>query len=1060
MKIYNKRNIFFLFSALYSSIAVFTPSVAFAQDVEKDSVVINSSDSHTLTGQVTDASTSHRIVGAKLQVVGSKASAISNEEGHFTLRLPAPAVTLVISAPGYATQTIPLHDNQPLSVRLNGAMIAAEADYSEPNVSKADAISEIGFTHESIDKNITSSLLGSLYGTLHSGEDGNGSSLFIRGIHSLNAGTTPLYVVDGVIWSAGIPSGNSIHEGAFDNPLALLNPDDIAKIEVIKNGTAIYGSKGANGVVLIETKRSRNMATQIEAYASLGYTKSYKTLPMMDADDARIYFSDLVKDVYTNSQIENLKFFNDDPTKPYYAANHNNTNWNKLINKGAWKQNYGINVRGGDERALYAFSLGYTRNDGNIKKTDFTRMNIRFNSDIFLSKQLTTRVDIAFSQIDRTLFDDGINALSSPSFLSMIKAPFYSPYLFNSEGKESSQLSDTDDLSIGNPLAIINRADNTLTKYRFNATLAPVYQFNNQWKAGALFSYSWDRVKEASFLPDYGVANMILTNEQGEIYGEGNNRVRSLMSGQKSLTIQAYTTYTPVSNAYAHADITAGYRYLNDSFDTDFGEGYNTGSDNMKGLAQTNANLRTIRGVNEDWSSIAWYAEANLSYLYRYLLRVNATLDTSSRFGDDISSALHMGGVYWGFFPSVEAAWLISSEKWMSGANWLNQLKLKAGFNMAGNDNIISNAYRSYFTSVNYMGKGYGLVLDNIGNPSLKWETTSTFNVGLEWAVFNNRWQFQFDYYTSKTKDLLVQKELKDVAGLPYYWTNDGKLKNHGFELSTNGRIVNTKRFKLDAGVMLGSYRNKVTSMPEDLLVTSSGNGTVLTTNNRPLGVFYGYKYLGVFSDRESAANADLAIITESGKREPFQAGDAHFYDKDGNGIINEDDRVIIGDPNPDFYGNFNLHARFDRFDLNALFTFSHGGNIYNAHRAQLESGSRLHNQSTAIKQRWISEGQQTYVPRATYGDPMGNARFSDRWIEDGSYLRFQSLSLGYTLPVRSNYIEQVQLFGTVNNIFTISDYLGADPAFHHGNDVLSRGIDLGYTPSSCSFQLGVKINL
>ncbi len=1049
---------------LLSAVCTCMPlSVAAAHASGNPAAVAVQRDTVAVKGRITDAATGEGLYGVRIAVHGGKQTALTDEQGNFTLLVNDLPVTLVVSTPGYRNTLLPLNAQPENAVNLSLLREPDENGYSgfDLSLGRPASMQGVSQAHESADLDVTTRLLGSVYGNLHSGTEGNGSTVFVRGIHSLNANSQPLYVVDGVVWQSD-DYASSTFDGYYHSPLSLLPPDDIADIRVLRNGTALYGSKGANGVILIETKRSRDMATKIEAYATVGFAGKAKTMPVMNADNYRAYLSDLVSGYYKDpTVIDGLRFLSNDPTKSYYWENHANTDWNDLIGQNGVKQNYGISIRGGDERALYAFSLGYTNNQGSIKETDMDRINIRINSDINLTSHLKTRFDFAFAQVNRTAFDDGMTALSSPTYMAMIKAPFYSPNRLSATGTVLNRFSDVDDLNVGNPLAVLENSDNNIKQYRFNFTLNPTYTFNDKWKVSALFNYSWDKIKENSFLPDYGVAAQDLVNEQGEIYGVAQNRVRTMMSSQKSIQAYVSGTYTPFRDAVKSLEVEAGYKFYNDSYESAYGEGYNTGSDNIKILSQTNSDTRTILGDNESWRSMAWYAKADFSWRYRYFLSASTTFDTSSRFGKDAPDALSLCGVSWGFFPSVEAAWLMSSEKWMAPVRrYIDHLKWKVGYSVTGNDAVPNGATRAYFGSVNYMGAGYGLLLQNIANPELKWETTKTFDAGLELSVLNRRLQVGIDWYTARTSDLLTQDVLKDEAGLRSYWSNNGSLRNTGVEFSVNARAVQAKDFTLDAGLMLGHYRNKITSIAGGEKEYEVMGGTVLNRAGSAAGLFYGYKFEGVLADRAAADAANLKIKTENGDLLPFEAGDAHFADLDGKGIIDAKDRTVIGDPNPDVYGNFNLSASYKGFTLSALFTFSVGGDIYNAYRANLESGSELHNQTRALESRWMKDGQQTDIPRATYGDPMGNARFSDRWIEDGSYLRFQTLSLSYTLPLKSNYIEKIHLFATVNNLATWTKYLGADPVFSMGGSTLMRGIDGGLTSASRTFLFGVKINL
>ena len=370
----------------------------------------------------------------------------------------------------------------------------------------------------------------------------------------------------------------------------------------------------------------------------------------------------------------------------------------------------------------------------------------------------------------------------------------------------------------------------------------------------------------------------------------------------------------------------------------------------------------------------------------------------------------------------------------------------------------------AYFTMVRFYDKANGLALANLENPQIQWETTKRANVGVDLGLLNERVSLSFDYFSGITQDLLTLKVLPEVSGLGSYWSNDGKLSNKGYEFSANIKFINLKSFKWELGGSVGHYVNKILTLPGDDYTTPVYGGEVLTSVGQSAAVFYGYKTNGVFATQADAANASskgyLKIENANGTFTNFGAGDIKFDDKTGDGIINADDKQIIGDPNPDFYGTINSKISINRLTLSTLFTYSYGNDVYNYQRSQMESGLDYSNQSTVLLSRWTAEGQNTSQPKAVYGDPMGNARFSDRWIEDGSYLRLKTLSLSYTVPLKSNFIEGFSVWISANNLLTFTKYLGSDPEFSAQNSVLFQGVDAGLVPLSKSYYIGFKFNL
>lgn len=1012
-----------------------------------------------INGHITDGSTGGALSGARITVLNGEAAAMSGDKGEFSIAVPGHQTILRIEIPGYEVRYVPVNSESSMSISLNPETaygFNAAGSYSALSSSSASyfPIEEIN-----ADQSI-SDLQGNLFAISRSGMPGSGHSVYIDGLHSISLSSQPLYVVDGVIWGEA-PETASIMSGYFSNPLSLIDPRDIAKISVLKNGTAAFGAKGANGVIFIETRRAKDAATQIEAYAMLGVKSPGKKMPVMNAAQYRTYVSDILKGKYDNSSmVDNLNFLNDDPSSPSYAMTHNNTDWQNLTTHTGILMNYGINVRGGDDRALYAFSLGYAKSDGSIKETSFDRLNVRFNSDINLWKGFKTRFDIAFAQASRKLRDDGIDGVSSPGFISMIKAPLFHSNILTSNGGVTNKFADVDELGVGNPLSILDLGIGNNRNYRFSLNALPRYDFNNKLAIQGRVSYTFDKMKENSFLPDYGVEETNLYNNNGEIYAVSKNTVKSQMGRFTSFDADIHVEYNPLKDVNNDLALTLGYRYMNDTYNFSYGEGHNTSSDYMNDLSNTSASLHFSHGLDSEWRNMAWYLTAGYSWRNRYFLDAEVAMETSSRFGKDAPDALKLGGVAWGLFPSVNAAWMLSNENWMKNVSWVSMMKLYASYSISGNDKVPVYANKTYYESAGLMDNAFGWVLANLGNDKLKWESTSTLRGGLEMSFFNNRWNFGVDVYRSETSDLLMRKTLKDEAGHASYWSNDGTMRNIGFNVSTSVRAINMRDWKLDVGFSIGHYKNKLTSLSESFTTDVLG-GQILTEAGNPVGVFYGYKTNGVFASASDAKQAGLGIKNSDGSVTAFSAGDMHFADVFADGIIDDKDRVIIGDPNPDFFGNFNFRLQWKGLALSSMFTYVVGNDVYNALRANLESGSGVYNQSVAMANRWVANNQVTDIPRATYGDPMGNARFSDRWIEDGSYLKWKSLELSYNIPLHSNsFVQGVTVSASVHNLLTWTKYLGPDPEFSFGTSTLYMGVDAGLTAPGREFCFGVKINL
>lgn len=390
-------------------------------------------------------------------------------------------------------------------------------------------------------------------------------------------------------------------------------------------------------------------------------------------------------------------------------------------------------------------------------------------------------------------------------------------------------------------------------------------------------------------------------------------------------------------------------------------------------------------------------------------------------------------------------------------------LKLRTTYSISGNDDIGNYNARQFYVSQSLLDF-QGLVRGNIGNPALQWETSRKINAGVDLGFLNERLSLSVDAYRNVTDNMLVREQLISATGFDFMYTNNGKMLNEGVELSLNGRLVNTGAFKWDMGLTFSKYKNEVTDLSTDEFITRYAGANILTRVSQEANLFYGYKTNGVYTTNEEATQTGLSTRTPSGQMVAFQGGDMRFVNSNNQGtsagVIDESDMVVIGNPNPDFTGMFNTRLEYQRFSLETYFTFSKGNDIYNYTRAQLESAAGTGNQTDAVINRWRTNSQVTDMPRASWGDPVGNARFSDRWIEDGSYLRLRTLTLEYDLPLNTKYIKSASFYATGNNLVTFSKYKGYDPEFSAGETIFAQGIDVGMVPQFRSVLLGVRIGL
>ena len=1038
-----------------------------------------------LHGVVVDQVSKKPLAGIQLKVLGyDRYSAMTGADGKFTIKVPEFATTLFVHSPSFMSQQVAINaKDSEKDIQVFMMQEKFRPMYTEGTTYTAQA----GFDAEAKDVTIESdieNILGADVRTVtRSAAPGIGATMFVRGLSSINANAQPLIVVDGVEQDMQ-QNRLSLHSGQINNILANIAPEDIASVKVLKNATALYGARGGNGVILITTKRGKSMATRIDANISAGVSLVPQLPTMMNASQYRNYATEILGTVPENINRDtpiSFRFLNDDPNNYYYHTYHNDTDWTDYVYDTAMTQNYNINVQGGDDIGMYNLSVGYVKAESTAKNNDFDRMNVRFNTDINILYNLNTKFDISISRTNSKVFDDGAmedlsaGTITSPTFLSLIKSPIVSPYQYNAiVGGFTSLLCDYDDIysqlgsgyGLANPVAILNNANgdnkNKAENTYFNVRVEPTWTINNSLSLTSMFSYTLDRNSQRYHRPFVGVPSFEISN-----LGTVTSMAASLFSKEINVVSDTHIDW---KHQYGKHNLAAfgGFKYTYFSFDdNNLKTEYNSTTNDKNPALSASSGYQHIKGNNDVWKNLQWYGNVDYNYMNRYFATVSLSAEANSRFGAK-SGDLDLCGVAWALFPSVQLGWVMTNESWFPRDLGVNYLRVNAGYDMSGNDDISNYAARTSLSAVRFNYNAIGLQLTNIGNDEIKWETNHKFNVGLQAYMLNNRLGVDFNYYVNKTKDLLTLQTFKNpIGGINNYWTNGGEIKNEGFELSVTAKPVVTRNWNVEVGASVGHYANKVTKLPDgDYTSSVYGDNNILTSVGNPVGLFYGYKTAGVFAtDAEAKAAGKegyLYMEDNAGIRNDFKAGDVHFIDQNNDGKISELDKVVIGDPNPDIYGNIFATINYKNLTLTMGWNYSLGNDVYNYQRSILNSGSTFYNQQVAEVAHWRYEGQQTDYPRLAYGDPMGNNRFSDRWIEDGSYLRLKTLNLSYKVPVPGSWtwLQGLTIWAQANNLLTFTKYLGSDPEFSIGNGVLYQGIDCGNIAQGRSFQCGVKINL
>ena len=1049
--------------------------------VKAQEITTPTSTDAALSGIALSSATGQPLPGISVTIPGV-ASSITDDEGRFSLRRTVEGAIIQFRGQGYASKEVIAGKQTELKVELHDETFrtvyrqiitpfgrkdwktvsaSVSAISNSENYKKAIVSSESLIQDEGLGVNTV----------MRSGAPGAGGNMFVRGFASIYATNQPMILIDGVPYE-NTAVAPSLVSGNLITPLTGIDVKDIENITVLKDATSIYGSKGANGAILIETAKAAGQATRIDFHAYTGFNPAPNNLyPMMNAWQYKSYLNEILstrlllngEKYYTQAQIQALPYINQEKpvvhewgiegNRDYYRYNQD-TDWQKEVFQNSASQNYYVSIKGGDDIALYALSVGVLNRGGIVQNTNFSRYNTQFNAQIDITSWLKMNSNMNFSYGSRQLSYESTSTNYNPLYVSLIKMPMMGPYEVNELGLQTPNYEQADVFDVSNPAALVDPKTSLKNiNYRFFGNIGAIAELSKNIDLGLTLGVIFDKVRENIFLPETGLYHEALPN------GIVTNQSNAAVSRYFQYYAEPWLGYRHNFDRKHSVSGKLGFRYQTNRSENGWMKTHNSSSDDMKSVGMGKLDMTSTSGIIGDWKWLSFYLNGEYGYLNRYFLSLNVAMDGSSRFGKD-ASGINMSGNVFGVFPSITGAWLISSESFMKDMKIIEQLKLRLGYSLSGNDDIGNYSARMVYVSQNFLGYN-GLVPGNIISKNLKWETVARINAGVDAALFNERLNFSFDIYQSKTTDLLSWRESKDYTGTSSYLVNDGTMQNRGFELGIYGRIIN-RELKWDMGINVAHYKNKLTALSANEMVTQIAGANILTRAGDPVGLFYGFKTNGIYATSAEAAADGLHILRGDGTMIPFQAGDVRFVNMNGDHVIDEKDMTVIGDPNPDLTGSIVNRLQWKRLALNVVFTYSYGNDVYNAVRASVESISGPGNQTLAVLNRWNREGHITSVPRAVWDDPMGNARFSDRWIEDGSYIRLKTLSLSYDIPVpaRLSFISGLQVYLTANNLLTFTKYLGYDPEFSALQSPLAYGIDMGMTPMPRTFLFGIKLGL
>jgi TonB-linked SusC/RagA family outer membrane protein len=996
-----------------------------------------------IKGQILDESSKASIIGATVKLKKQQGGAVSDANGNFNLKIQQLPVTLVVSFTGYKNQEIDIYDVEPVSVylsedinKLSEVVVVGYGTQKRKELTGAFATvskSQLEYnTAPSVDVLLSGAVAG-LNVTQSSGQPGSPAKIRIRGGNSINASNDPLYVIDGFPYFSD-KSSTKVGLGGIEgesNPLNLLNPSDIESIEVLKDvsATAIYGSRGSNGVIMITTKKGRKGKNSVNYQYSIGSSQSAKRLNLLNASQwARMekdYF--LNKPGYTDTEIQQLG---------------DGYDWQSAVLQTGISENHAISISGGDDKSQYFLSGNYLNQDGIILNSGFNRFVGKLNYNREVLPGFTIGVNLTGTkntQNSLTTFE-GANYNSSPYSKGIANSLTYALYIppvvpiYNSNNSynysnpyEYAYLREGS--KTANPVSDLRNSTAQTVNTSFIGNFFAQYKITKELTAKINIGDNESHTTQSYFAPSYTALGLSLDG----IGGIGNKQVEILLSeftlsyakrfsGIHSIDALAGVTYEKTKTNYVSS---MASNFTNEELGADglqWGVPYGT-SPTLSGTSTSQ--LYSILG------------RVNYSLLDRYNFTANFRSDYSNRFA--LGSALR-----WGIFPSVGLSWNISDEDFLKNAKAVSNLKLRLSAGSVGNQEIGDYLYANTLQAIRYNGS-VAITVGNTGNNKLKWEITRQYNAGVDAGFINNKISVVADVYYKKTSDLLLVIPAS-LSQSNNQLTNVGNVVNKGLEFSVNADIINKRKLNWTVSANIARNFNEITKL--------AGNGDIIDGVNilrvgESLGSFYGLVFDGVVQKGE-----DVSKLPTTPAYTTLVPGDPKFKDINHDNHIDSEDRVVLGSPQPKFTYGLSSTFKYRGFDFFVLFQGSQGAKVYNLLRRYLESPNDAYNASAVLLNAWTEANPSTTVPRIT-SSPI-SSELDSRYIEDASYLRLKTVTLGYTFDkvhlFKSKLPFKFRLYSTVENLLTVTGYKGYDPE-------VAKGVDLGTYPMTRTLLVGANIS-
>lgn len=1016
----------------------------------------------SIKGIVLESGTGLPLKQVSISVAATGTSSETDEKGAFSIEAPDKQSELIINLPGYNKRSIFLNGRDFVNISLVssrynsfdnsfnnplGTGLLKDANYSLSSLT-ADNLKMTKVT--SFDQALQGRVAG-LSVIEQSGMPGHKTFMNIRGVSSLFGKSEPLLFIDGMIHDYSYAS-NSLMEGFSTNPLEIIDIDDISDISVMKDGASFMGAAGSNGIININTEQKSETSTVIKMSVYGGISLTPQSLDVLDANQFKNYFGDVFnsRPEYSNVDINSVyPWLNGNPSvKDYYRYN-NNTDWQKSTFKPSTLQKYYFFLKGGDDIATYNISTGYIGQKGLFESSNYTRFNLRINGKINITDKFSITPNAKLSLADSKLPNLGYSVFKNPLVSSLLIPPGMAEYAKdNATGLQLPYLDDVGAFNVSNPAAIVKNGMGTSRNYHFLSSINAQYKFSERLLLSTLMGIDFNNSRENIFLPDIGLVQVdSAKNSPGDFVNE-------FRSSQNHTTL----TYNNKTVSGHSIVLQGGFRYMKNTYKYDKAIDLNTSTDDVKQIGKGSPTYNFLRSSTGDDRGLAWvsyFGAFNYNFRNKYFIDTNLSYDENSAVNKTNRA---------NFYPSVAAAWRVSSEKFLSQAKWIDDLKFRGSWSVTGN--MFSSVYdysKLYYTSQRYNNIGV-ITREAIPNDKLALEKKTTINAGVDISLFKQAANLHVDIYKSNVDNLIIQQELKPTFGFTNYFDNGGKLESKGLEISADTRI-HAGHVVWTIGGSVTKQLTKINSLtflnPDNTSIltpieggTLSEGGQYITSVGNSVNAFYGYKTNGIYT-----SDAEAALITGP-KGIPMKAGDVRFVDAYNDKVINVKDKMIIGDPNPALFGGIYTSLYYKSFELSAVFSYSVGNDIFNYVRYKTESMDSYANQSITVLDRWSPSNPSATMPRASYGDPTGNTVFSDRWLEDGSYLRMKQLTLNYTLPSMAGIYKGITLYVTGTNLLTFTKYTGYDPDFLYSNNPFYMGVDYGKIPQAKSFIVGLKLDL